>query len=93
VTADAWAGVAVAALALAWAVTTTVLARMLKVERSRATIDVQLATLVRDVDRLVRDKDRTHAEMLGQMRDDRAVTDRRLRWLETHLWTKGRTGA
>lgn len=38
---------------------------------------------------LVENKDRIHAEMLGQMREDRQATDRRLRWLEEYLWRRG----
>lgn len=52
--------------------------------------DGQLDRLVADVRKLVDDKDKVHNEMYRTMRDDRAATDRRLRWLEEHLW-KGRT--
>lgn len=86
----AWAGVAVAALTLAWAITALMLARVLRGERERASMVAQLKTIARDLDRIVSDKDRTHAEMLNQMREDRQATDNRLRWLETHLWSAAR---
>lgn len=84
----AWAGVAVAALTLAWGITAVMLARSLRGERERATMVTQLSTIARDLDRIVADKDRTHAAILEQMREDRQVTDNRLRWLETHLWSR-----
>lgn len=53
----------------------------------------KLDRLVDDVRKLVEDKDRIHGEMYRTMRDDRAATDRRLRWLEENLWKNGRRGA
>lgn len=49
----------------------------------------KLNTLMRDVSQLVEDKDKTHTEILAQMREDRNATNRRLRWLEENVW-KGR---
>lgn len=41
---------------------------------------------------LAEDKERVHQEMYRSMREDRAATDRRLRWLEENLWRgRGRT--
>lgn len=91
-TGAAWAGVALASLTLAWAITGWMLARALRAERERGTISTQLATVVRDLDRIAADKDRVHAAILNQMRDDRQATDRRLRWLETHLWSARHRG-
>lgn len=88
----AWAGVAVAALTLAWGITAIMLARSLRGERERATMVQQLSTIARDLDRIAADKDRVHAELVAQMREDRRATDSRLRWLETHLWGPGRRG-
>jgi len=59
----------------------------------------KLEELARDMSELVRDKDRTHAEMIGQMkldraemlaqmREDRNATNRRLRWLEENIWSR-----
>jgi hypothetical protein len=51
--------------------------------------EARLEDLADDMKKLVNDKDRIHTEMLGQMREDRAATDRRLRWLEEYLWWRG----
>ena len=59
-------------------------------------VEERLGELANDMSELVKDKDKVHSEMLGQMREDRAATDKRLRWLEEHLWAsdikKGRGG-
>jgi hypothetical protein len=52
-------------------------------------VEVKLDNVVADLGRIVEDKDRTHAEMIAQMREDRAATNQRLRWLEEHLWKIG----
>lgn len=49
----------------------------------------RLGELVRDVRELVESKDRVHTEMYAQMREDRAATDRRLRYLEEWFMGKG----
>lgn len=36
------------------------------------------------------DKDRVHMEIYTQMREDRAATDKRLRWVEEHIWNNKR---
>lgn len=51
--------------------------------------EARLEDLADDMRKLVNDKDQTHREMLGQMREDRQATDRRLRWLEEYLWRRG----
>lgn len=54
----------------------------------------KLDQLIKDVEKLVKDKDETHDAMLKTMVNDRAATDRRLRWLEENLWKgRGRTNA
>ena len=50
----------------------------------------KLDQLVRDVEKLVKDKDATHSAMLQTMSDDRRATDRRLRWLEEYVWRNSR---
>lgn len=50
----------------------------------------RLEELTKDMRELVNDKDKIHSEILGQMRDDRAATDKRLRWLEENVWRTGR---
>lgn len=49
----------------------------------------RIENLTEDMQKLVMDKDKVHAEMIGQMREDRAATDKRLRWLEEYLWRYG----
>jgi hypothetical protein len=48
--------------------------------------EARLEDLADDMRKLVTDKDKTHTEMLTAMREDRASTDKRLRWLEENLW-------
>lgn len=52
-------------------------------------VEDKLNELVADMKELVEAKDRTHAEMIRTMANDRAANDSRLRWLEEHYW-KGR---
>lgn len=49
----------------------------------------KLDQLILEVEKLVKDKDETHKQMLSQMTNDRAATDRRLRWLEENVWKRG----
>lgn len=49
-------------------------------------VEVKLDSVVDKVAEIIRDKDKVHQEMLAQMREDRAATNTRLRWLEEHLW-------
>lgn len=50
----------------------------------------QLAELVKDVRELVGNEEKVHAEMLAQMRSDRDVTDKRLRFIEEFFMKRGR---
>lgn len=45
----------------------------------------KLDTLIKSVEKLVIDKDKTHQAMLEQMREDRSATNRRLEYLE-RIW-------
>lgn len=49
-------------------------------------VEDRLSTISDKLIAIVKDKDDVHKEMLAQMREDRDVTNRRLRWLEEHLW-------
>lgn len=49
-------------------------------------VESRLEEMVRNTQRLVEDKDRAHQVIQTQIHDDRAATDRRLRWLEERLW-------
>ena len=51
--------------------------------------DEQIGRLAEDVRKLAEGEERVHSEMYRTMREDRAATDRRLRWLEEHLWRTG----
>jgi len=55
--------------------------------------EAKLERIADDLKELVADKDKTHNEMLTTMREDRAATDRRLRWLEENLWKRGKPNA
>jgi len=49
-------------------------------------VETKLDNLIEEVKSIVADKDKTHLEMYSQMREDRSVTDKRLRWLEENVW-------
>lgn len=51
-------------------------------------VEDELRQVADDLKQLVADKDRTHRDILNQMTNDRSATDRRLRWLEEHLWRR-----
>lgn len=46
----------------------------------------KIETIANDLSDLVDAKDKIHAEIYRQMREDRSDTNRRLRWLEENLW-------
>ncbi len=54
-----------------------------------ARTETHLETLIGEVRQLVQDKDKTHEEMLEQMRVDRDATDRRLRFMEEWYMRRG----
>jgi hypothetical protein len=82
----AWAGVAVTALTLAWAVTLALLRAVLRRVREDTTQQLEIGALRGDLTRAMADQARYQAAVQDQMNADRAATDRRLRWLEEHLW-------
>lgn len=49
-------------------------------------VEAKLETIAQNMEKLVKDKDAVHAEIITTMREDRRATDRRLRWLEEHIW-------
>ena len=49
-------------------------------------LTIRFTRLTDRLDDLVADVDRAHQELYRTMRDDRAVTDRRLRWIEERMW-------
>jgi hypothetical protein len=51
-------------------------------------VELRLEMLMNDVHKLVDEKDRVHMEIVKTIREDRAVNDKRLRWLEENVWQK-----
>lgn len=51
-------------------------------------VESKLDNVVNELRAIVDEKDKVHLEIYTQMREDRAATDRRLRWLEEHLWRR-----
>lgn len=49
-------------------------------------IEARLEGVAENLQKIVADKDRVHQEITTQITNDRAVTDKRLRWLEEHIW-------
>jgi hypothetical protein len=60
---------------------------IIKITSKWTKLEEQMSRAVLDIDKLVKDKDKTHEAMLQQMTNDRNATNLRLRWLEEHLWT------
>lgn len=50
----------------------------------------KMTEIEEDIQKLVDDKDRTHAAIIEQMREDRTATNQRLRWLEENVWNTQR---
>jgi hypothetical protein len=53
-------------------------------------LESKVEGVIHDLKELISNKDNTHSAMLDQMKVDRDATDRRLRWLEEHLWRRER---
>lgn len=53
-------------------------------------LTVRLTRMTDQITALAQDGEQMRTEMYRTMREDRAVTDRRLRWLEENLWKGGR---
>lgn len=53
-----------------------------------ARTEERLEDLIMDVKKLVADKDEAHKLIMETLKDDREATNRRLRWLEEHLWRR-----
>lgn len=54
-------------------------------------LTVRLTVMTDKITALAQGEEQAHSEMYRTMREDRAATDRRLRWLEENLWkTRGR---
>lgn len=79
----------IGALTLIFLVMSAMLGTLVRVVAKWTRTEDKISNLAEDMQDLVKDKDRVHSEMLAQMREDRSATDRRLRWLEEHLWRGG----
>jgi len=55
-----------------------------------ARTEERLEELISDVKELVENKDQAHRLIMETIKDDREATNRRLRWLEEHLWRRDR---
>lgn len=53
-------------------------------------VEAKLDELARDMRDLVESKDKVHTDMIRSMSEDRDATNRRLRWLEEHIWRNSR---
>lgn len=51
-------------------------------------VEEKLDRVARDLAEVIKDKDETHRAMFDAMKDDRAATNARLRWLEEHIWNR-----
>lgn len=90
-TADQRFTIIILILSLVFTIMVAVLGAIIRVTQKWTRTEDRLNNLIEDVKELIEDKDKTHTEMLTSMREDRAATDRRLRWLEETLWkTPGR---
>ena len=82
----AWASVAIAALALAFTVVSLLLRTVIRRAGTDATERAELRHLAQDVAGLARSNAQQLTLLREEIKDDRRATDRRLRWLEEHLW-------
>jgi hypothetical protein len=62
---------------------------LIRVIRKWTIVEMRLEALAGDMHELVESKDKVHTEMFKQLSEDRAATDKRLRWLEENLWKRG----
>jgi hypothetical protein len=53
-------------------------------------VEDNLKAVIGDLDKLVKDKDRIHADLVAQMKSDRDATNKRLVWLERNVWSNQR---
>jgi len=58
-----------------------------------AKLESRVEEVIADVKELIGQKDKFHAALVDQMKSDREATDRRLRWLEEHLWRRDKNSA
>lgn len=69
-------------LSLVFTVLCVLLGVLINIVRKFTKVEDRQDELIRNVDRLVKDKDQTHNAMLEQMRFDREATNKRFRFIE-----------
>jgi hypothetical protein len=79
---SAWASVLIAAATLI----TGYSAGVWRGGRREGAAEVRLQAIAKSLEDLVHDKDRVHAEIIQQMREDRQATNERLTYLERYVW-------
>jgi hypothetical protein len=79
----------IAAIGLLWTVIAALIVLLWRIAVKMTRTEDAIAGLGADITDLVKDKDKVHLEITREMREDRAATDRRLRWLEEHIWNRG----
>lgn len=87
-TADQRFTILILAISLVFTIMVAVLGAIIRVTQKWTRTEDKLNGLIEDVKELIKDKDKTHTDIIATMRDDRAATDRRLRWLEETLWKR-----
>jgi hypothetical protein len=76
----------ISAMSLIFVIMVALLGAVVRVTSKWTRTEDKLDVVLKSIERLIQDKDKTHAEMVSTMRDDRHNADRRLRWLEETLW-------
>lgn len=59
---------------------------LVRVVQKATRLEVKQEQIADSLVSLVRDKDKVHAAILDQMKEDRRVANARLRWLEEYIW-------
>jgi hypothetical protein len=78
-----WFGIALSFLAI---ILIPLLVMLVRIVQKATRLEGNQERISNSLISLVQDKEKIHAAMLDQMKDDRRATDIRLRWLEEHYW-------
>jgi hypothetical protein len=81
----AWLGLVLSILAIVVIPTEAMMIRM-AVRWSR--VETTLVAIAKDLKELTENKERDHQLIRESATYDRAATDKRLRWLEEHVWNR-----
>lgn len=66
------------------------LALMVRIVIKWTRMEAKMEEVTQDLRAIVESKDQVHREITEQMGRDREATDKRLRWLEEHLWKQAK---